>query len=85
MFMALGQVSHLDDGDKTILHMALDALLSQGPAGALTDNALARVLNVSKKLGIHREPLCCRIPPECPLLDLWEEYKKAIAMPQDEQ
>jgi hypothetical protein len=84
-FMALRQGPDLDDGDKTIIHMAFDALLSRGIFGPLTEDALARVPNVSEKLGIHQEPLCCRLPGECPLLELWEEYEKAIATPQDEQ
>jgi hypothetical protein len=73
-------MSELTEADLTIVHMALDAYLSGPP---LTTNGLARVLTLSKKLGIHREPLCCRYPAECPLLVLWEKYEKNGATPHD--
>jgi hypothetical protein len=73
-------MSELTEADLTIIHMALDAYLSGPP---LTTNGLARVLRLSKKLGIHREPLCCRYPDECSLLVLWEKYEKSGATPHD--
>jgi len=60
-------MSELTEADLMIIHMVLDAYPSGPP---LTTNGLARVLTLSKKLGIHQEPLCCRYPDECPLLVL---------------